>query len=110
MIKLNRIGYKLGLAGAVGVLLSIGMIANQMVTESSVSEVNKLADVQQGMSNDILAAEVSVRQIQLAGRNIRLQRTPAEVEKVGAEMRQFKVTTEKQIAAALAMAKNPINV
>ena len=35
MIKLNRIGNKLGLAGAVGVLLAIGMVANQMVTESA---------------------------------------------------------------------------
>ena len=34
MIKLNRIGNKLGLAGAVGVLLAIGMVANQMITES----------------------------------------------------------------------------
>jgi methyl-accepting chemotaxis protein len=92
------------------VLLSIGMITNQMVTESSVSEVNKLADLQQGMSNDVLAAEVSVRQIQLAGRNIRLVRTPAEVEKTGAEMRQVKATAEKQIADALAAAKNPVNV
>jgi methyl-accepting chemotaxis protein len=92
------------------VLLSIGMITNQMVTESSVSEVNKLADLQQAMSNDVLAAEVSVRQIQLAGRNIRLVRTPAEVEKTGAEMRQVKATAEKQIADALAAAKNPVNV
>ena len=36
MIKLNRIGNKLGLAGAVGVLLAIGMVANQMVTESKI--------------------------------------------------------------------------
>ena len=33
MIKLNRIGNKLGLAGAVGVLLAIGMVANQIMTE-----------------------------------------------------------------------------
>ena len=33
MIKLNRIGNKLGLAGALGVLLAIGMVANQMMTE-----------------------------------------------------------------------------
>ena len=38
MINLNRIGNKLGLAGAVGVLLAIGMVANQMVTESAVYE------------------------------------------------------------------------
>ena len=34
MIKLNRIGNKLGLAGAVGVLLAAGMVANQMVDRS----------------------------------------------------------------------------
>jgi hypothetical protein len=37
MIKLNRIGYKLGLAGAVGVLLAIGMVTNQTMTERSVA-------------------------------------------------------------------------
>ena len=29
MIKLNRIGYKLGLAGALGILLAGGMVANR---------------------------------------------------------------------------------
>ena len=38
MIKLNRIGNKLGLAGAVGVLLAIGMVANQMITESKIED------------------------------------------------------------------------
>ena len=43
MIKLNRIGNKLGLAGAVGVLLAIGMVANQMVTESKIEEASERA-------------------------------------------------------------------
>ena len=38
MIKLNRIGNKLGLAGAVGILLAAGMVANQMVTEASIEQ------------------------------------------------------------------------
>ena len=38
MIKLNRIGNKLGLAGALGVLLAIGMVANQMITETESSK------------------------------------------------------------------------
>ncbi len=108
MIKLNRIGYKLGLAGAVGVLLSIGMVANQIMTESTVGEVNAAADRQQYVADNVRAAEVSVRQTQLAGRNIRLQRTPAEVEKAAAEMRQFKAAGEKQIDAALAVAADPV--
>jgi methyl-accepting chemotaxis protein len=108
MIKLNRIGYKLGLAGAVGVLLSIGMVANQIMTESTVGEVNAAADRQQYVADNVRAAEVSVRQTQLAGRNIRLQRTPAEVEKAAAEMRQFKAAGEMQIDAALAVAADPV--
>src|ERR1035441_7097902 len=100
MIKLNRIGNKLGLVGAVGVLLAIGMVANQTVTESTVSAATDLATLQQVMVDNALAAEASVRQIQLAGRNIRLQRTPPEVEKAVAEMRQFKGIAEGQIDAA----------
>ena len=36
MIKFNRIGNKLGLAGAIGVLLAVGMVANQMMSEAEV--------------------------------------------------------------------------
>ena len=107
MIKLNRIGYKLGLAGAVGVLLSVGMIGNQMITESAVGVVNELAAKQQEIADDSRAAEVSVRQLQQAGRNIRMTRTPAEVEKTVADIRQFKAAGDTQIDSALALAVNP---
>ena len=51
MVKLNRIGNKLGLAGLAGILLSIGMVANQTTTESSVSDANGRADVQQQLDH-----------------------------------------------------------
>src|SRR5258706_10393373 len=108
MIQLNRIGYKLGLAGAVGVVLSIGLIANQIMTESRVGEVNALVERQQQVVDEVLAAELSVEQAQLAGRSIRLQGTPAEVEKTAGEMRQFRVIGEKHIDAALALAADPV--
>jgi hypothetical protein len=63
MIKLNRIGNKLGLAGAVGVLLSIGMLTNQMVTESSVNAVNQIADKQQGVADHTLATDIALRRM-----------------------------------------------
>jgi methyl-accepting chemotaxis protein len=107
VVKLNRIGNKLGLAGAVGVLLSLGMIGNQMITEGTVAGVNELAAKQQTISDDSRAAELSVRQLQQAGRNIRMTRTPAEVEKTTAEIRQFRAAEEKQIDDALAVAVNP---
>jgi methyl-accepting chemotaxis protein len=107
MIKLNRIGYKLGLAGAVGVLLAIGMAANQMMTEATVSAVNDRAGRSQRVSDAALAANLAMRQMELAGRNIRLARAPAEVEKNVAQLQRLKTTETSQIEAALTSALKP---
>jgi methyl-accepting chemotaxis protein len=105
MIKLNRIGYKLGLAGAVSVLLAVGMAANQMMTEASVSAVNDRAGRSQRVSDSALAANLAMRQMELAGRNIRLSRVPAEVEKNFALLEHLKATETSQLDAALASAQ-----
>jgi hypothetical protein len=47
LIKFNRIGNKLGLAGVFGILLSGGMVANQMVSESAIKSANLRAEGQQ---------------------------------------------------------------
>jgi methyl-accepting chemotaxis protein len=107
MIKLNRIGYKLGLAGAVGVLLAMGMAANQMMTDASVSAVNDRAGRSQRVSDAALAANLAMRQMELAGRNIRLSRTPAEVEKHFAQLERLKASETSQLEAALASAQKP---
>jgi methyl-accepting chemotaxis protein len=107
MIKLNRIGNKLGLAGAVGVLLSIGMVANQMTTESSVAGVNDRADRAQRVTEGTLAAQADVRQVQLAGRNLRLARTPADIDNSLADMRKAAAAEESEIDAAHAAALRP---
>ena len=107
MIKLNRIGYKLGLAGAVAVTLAIGMAANQMMTEASVSAVNDRAGRSQRVSDAALAANLAMRQMELAGRNIRLSRAPAEVEKNFALLERLKATEISQLEAALTSAQKP---
>jgi methyl-accepting chemotaxis protein len=107
MIKLNRIGYKLGLAGAVGVLLAMGMAANQMMTDASVSAVNDGAARSQRVSDAALAANLAMRQMELAGDNIRLSRAPAEVEKNVALLQRLKATETSQLEAALASALKP---
>ena len=63
MIKLNRIGNKLGLAGAVGVLLAIGMVANQMVTESKIQESSGRAARSQKVADNSLSAHIDLRKI-----------------------------------------------
>ena len=107
MIKLNRIGNKLGLAGAVGVLLAIGMVANQMATDATVAGANDQANRSQLVAESTLAAHLNMRQLQLAGRGIRLARYPSEVEKGVAEMRKFGAAEAKEMEAALASAQNP---
>ncbi len=107
MIKFNRIGNKLGLAGAIGVLLSIGMVANQMITASTVAGVNDRADRAQRVAEGALAAHADVRQVQLAGRNLRLARTTADIDKGLADMRKAAAAEEGEIDAAYAAALRP---
>ena len=107
MIKLNRIGNKLGLAGAVGVLLAVGMMVNQITTESTVGAANDGADRSQRVADSTLAAQLNLRQMQLAARGIRLARSQSEVEKGTAEIRQFAKLEAKDMEAALAIAQRP---
>jgi methyl-accepting chemotaxis protein len=107
MFKFNRIGNKLGLAGAIGVLLSIGMVANQMMTETKVAGVNDRADRAQRVAEGALSAHADLRQVQLAGRNLRLARTPADIDKSLADMRKAATAEESEIDAAYAAALRP---
>ena len=76
MIKLNRIGYKLGLAGALSVVLAVGMVANQMVTETHVAGSTERAGRSQRVADSSLAAHLDLRKMQLTAREVRLARTP----------------------------------
>ena len=105
MIKLNRIGNKLGLAGAVGVLLAAGMVANQMITEASIEQASERAGRSQRVADNSLSAHIDLRKIQLAARDVRLARTPAEVEKTVADLQRFKASEAKELEAALAAAQ-----
>jgi methyl-accepting chemotaxis protein len=81
MIKLNRIGNKLGAVGLFGVLLAGGMVANQMVSESTIDAANHRAEVHQTIADRILQANIALRGMELAVRDIRQSRNPQELEK-----------------------------
>src|ERR1700730_17281718 len=81
MIKLNRIGNKLGAVGLFGVLLSGGMVANQMVSESAINSANQRAGVQQTIADHTLQGNIALRGMELAVRDIRQSRNPQELEK-----------------------------
>ena len=105
MIKFNRIGNKLGLAGVVGVLLAMGLVANQLATKSTVAAANDRTDRLQQVSESTLAAHLNMRQVQLAARGIRLARTPSEIDTAVAEMRQFGAIEAREIDLALSTAR-----
>jgi methyl-accepting chemotaxis protein len=107
MIKLNRIGNKLGLVGAIGVLLAVGMAANQMTTEATVTGASDRAGRSQRVADAALSAHLDLRKMQLTARDVRLARTPAEVEKSVADLEKFKQSEIKEIDAALASAQKP---
>jgi methyl-accepting chemotaxis protein len=105
MIKLNRIGNKLGLAGAVGILLAAGMVANQMVTEASIEQSSERANRSQRVADNSLSAHIDLRKIQLAARDVRLARTPAEVDKTVADLQRYKASEAKELESAIAAAQ-----
>ena len=107
MIKLNRIGYKLGLAGAIGVLLAVGMAANQMVSEATVTAADERAARSQKVSDTSLAAHLELRKIQLTARDVRLARTPADVEKTVADLQRYKTAIAREMDVALTTAQKP---
>jgi methyl-accepting chemotaxis protein len=105
MIKLNRIGNKLGLAGAIGVLLAAGMVANQMTSETAVEAANVRVARAQRVIDGVLAAQMELRLMQVAARDIRLAKTPEQVDKGIADVQRLKAAQAKEVDAALAVAQ-----
>jgi methyl-accepting chemotaxis protein len=92
------------LAGAVGVLLAAGMVANQMITETRIEQASDRASRSQRVADNSLSAHIDLRKIQLAARDVRLARTSAEVDKTIADLQRFKASKAKELEAALSAA------
>ena len=107
MSKFNRIGYKLGLAGAIGVLLATGMVVNQMMSEAAVDAATARVARSQRVIDSGLAAQIELRRMQVAARDIRLAKTAEEVDRGLADMRYLKAAQAKEVDAALAVALLP---
>jgi methyl-accepting chemotaxis protein len=103
-MKFNRIGYKLGLAGAFGILLAIAMVANQMTTETSVTAAADRAGRSEQVIEHTLSAHANMRLTQLGGRTSRLSRTQEEVARATADIQKYSAMLFSEIDAALANA------
>ncbi|WP_022723137.1 methyl-accepting chemotaxis protein [Rhodopseudomonas sp. B29] len=106
-MKFDRIGNKLGLAGLVGVLLSGGMLVNQIIAERAIEAANKTADRQQYINEHSLEANIGLRRMQLAARDIRLAKTPAELDKPFTMLAEASARTNKELDGAIARTMRP---
>jgi methyl-accepting chemotaxis protein len=89
------------------VVLAAGMVANQMITETHVAGSTERAGRSQRVADSSLAAHLDLRKMQLTAREVRLARTPADVEKVVADLQRYKASEAKQLEIAAATAQKP---
>ncbi|MBH5400804.1 HAMP domain-containing protein [Bradyrhizobium sp. CNPSo 4010] len=81
LVQNLRIGTKLAIASALGVLLVGAMIASQMLGNAGIRESSESALAQQQIARDAVKAEVAVRGMQLAVRDLRLANSSADIQK-----------------------------
>ena len=107
MIKINSVGNKLGLAGLLGIVLSVGVVANQIRTEAAITEANRHADVQQTIADYARMVESELGNMRLANRGVRMALTTKEIEKNETDLGAAKAAQDKSLDAALALAAKP---
>jgi methyl-accepting chemotaxis protein len=81
IIQNLRIGTKLAITSALGVLLVGCMIASQIYGNASVRQTYQGAIVQQTIMHDAIEAKASLRGMQIGVRDVRLANTPADMQK-----------------------------
>jgi methyl-accepting chemotaxis protein len=84
-----RIGTKLGICVGVGVVLVAGMIVNEQASSIAVERLTVAADKQQTIAMESISTDAVLRQAQIAGRELRMARTGAQVGAVLAELQQI---------------------
>ena len=107
MIKFNRIGNKLGLAGLFGVVLSGGMLVNQVVSELAIRSANQRAEVQQTIGANANGSHVDLRRMQLALRDIRLSKRSSEVEKAVGHLAEAYAGENREVDDAISRSTRP---
>lgn len=109
MVKLNRIGNKLGAAGFLGILLAGGMLANQMISEAAVTRANERATAQTTIAAHALEASVALRRMQLSVRDVRLSTTAPDVEKHAKALNDAFERIKKELGISISLMVRPEN-
>jgi methyl-accepting chemotaxis protein len=106
-MNLNRIGYKLGLAGVIGMLLAVAALVNQQMSQSAVDGATKASERQLAIRKSVLIADADLRTLQLLNRGVRLARSTAEVDKFLGDEHQAEARIKENLANAQNLAMRP---
>ncbi|MGJ4953322.1 methyl-accepting chemotaxis protein [Bradyrhizobium sp. HKCCYLS20291] len=106
-MKLNRIGNKLGAVGLFGVLLSATMVINQIASESAITLANDRARVQQKIADHTVRANIALRGMELALRDIGQSKNRSELETQIGQLNGIFSTLTKELDEAIADVKKP---
>lgn len=96
-----QIGTKLAIASALGALLVGAMIASQMLGNASIRDTSQSALAQQEIARDAVKAEVAVRDMQLAVRDLRLANSAADLQKATQTLSDQQKSTGALVEAML---------
>ncbi len=111
MLRLSniRIGIKLTIMSALGVLLMAAMVATQMMGNAAVRGANETANAQQHIARDLQAAKASERGMQVAVRDIRLANTAEDLQKAVKFLEDRQQASHKWIDPLVAKLRVPEN-
>ncbi|SEN43258.1 methyl-accepting chemotaxis protein [Bradyrhizobium sp. OK095] len=109
LVQNLRIGTKLALASAFGILLVLTIIASQVIGNGNVRRSNQAAFAQLELARGAIEAKLSVRSMQLSVRDIRLANNPGELQKAGDALIERSATLGKVADAMLKLSQSAEN-
>jgi methyl-accepting chemotaxis protein len=109
LIQNLRIGTKLAIASAFGILLVLAMNASQLIGNGNVRRSSETAVAQQQLAREAVEAKVAVRSIQLAVRDIRLANNSGELQKAGDALIERSGTLTRVAEEMLKLSRAPEN-
>jgi len=104
-----KIGAKLGISAAAGILLAATIVVVQLVVGARVEQAEGLVRNQQEIETLALQSNIVLRRMQAATKDIRLSFDTAQVETLAESVKADMAEAEKRLAEAAALASLPAN-
>jgi methyl-accepting chemotaxis protein len=109
LIQNLRIGTKLAIASAFGILLVLALNASQLIGNGNVRRSSEAAVGQQQLAREAVEAKLAARSMQLAVRDIRLANNSGELQKAGDALIERFGTLSRVAEEMLKLSRAPEN-